>query len=76
MLTAEFRRQLKADTGHESIARLEDGEVRTFAPERAIARTQDIVRNCIPRDRLLVPALFEERRAEAGIAGASPRPGA
>ncbi len=65
VLPADFRRRLDVETGQELIARLEDGEVRLFSPERAIARAQEIVRRHVPQDRSLVEALLAERRAEA-----------
>lgn len=65
VIPAEFRKELGAQVGDEVILRMHDGEVHIMTRLQAIRKAQALVRNAVPRGRLLSQELLQDRRKEA-----------
>ncbi|HEU5440984.1 MAG TPA: AbrB/MazE/SpoVT family DNA-binding domain-containing protein [Ktedonobacterales bacterium] len=65
VIPAEFRRALGLHVGDEVVLRLEDGELRLYTVQQAIARAQQIVAAHVGNTPSMADELIAERRAEA-----------
>jgi bifunctional DNA-binding transcriptional regulator/antitoxin component of YhaV-PrlF toxin-antitoxin module len=64
LIPPEYLQILGLEVGDTVILRLEDGEMRIFAPQKAIRKTQELVSKYLPEERSLSDELIEERRLE------------
>ena len=65
VIPAEMRAAMQIGTDGKVTARVTDGELHVIAPQVAIRRVQEMVRNTIPAGVSLADELITERRAEA-----------
>jgi len=64
IIPPEFLQILGLEVGDTIILRLEDGKIRIFAPQKAIRKAQELVREYLPEGRSLSDELIAERRLE------------
>ena len=64
VIPAEYRQALGLNIGDEVIIRLEEGALRIFTPDQAIAYAQELLRPYLPQGRSLSDELIRERRLE------------
>ena len=64
VIPAEFLEALDLEVGDTVILRLENGEIRIFALQKAIRRAQELVREYLPEEISLSDELIAERRLE------------
>jgi len=64
VIPAEMRAAMQIGTDGKVTARVTDGELHVIAPQIAIRRVQEMVRNTIPAGVSLADELIAERRAE------------
>ena len=64
VIPAEFRKELGLAPGDRLMLVLEDGQVRLLTPQRAIERSQAVVRQYVQKGRSLSDELLAERREE------------
>jgi AbrB family looped-hinge helix DNA binding protein len=64
VIPAEYRQALGLKIGDEVIIRLEEGALRIFTPDQAIAYAQELLRPYLPQGRSLSDELIRERRLE------------
>ncbi len=67
VIPAEMRAAMQIGADGKVTARVTDGELHVIAPQVAIRRVQEMVRNTIPADVSLADELIAERRAEAHL---------
>ena len=64
VIPPEFIQAIGLEVGDTVILRLEDGEMRIFAPQKAIRKAQELVSKYLPEERSLSDELIEELRLE------------
>jgi len=64
MIPVEYLQALGLQIGDEVIVRLEEGALRIFTPDQAIAYAQELLRPYLPQGRSLSDELIRERRLE------------
>ena len=64
IIPPEFLQILGLEVGDTVILRLEDGEMRIFAPQKTIRKAQELVSEYLPEERSLSEELIAERRLE------------
>jgi bifunctional DNA-binding transcriptional regulator/antitoxin component of YhaV-PrlF toxin-antitoxin module len=64
VIPPEFLQALGLEVGDTVILRLEDGEMRIFAPHVAIRKARELVNKYLPEERSPSDELIEERRLE------------
>lgn len=64
VIPPEYLQILGLEVGDTVILRLGDGEMRIFAPQKAIRKAQELVSEYLPEERSLSDELIEERRLE------------
>jgi bifunctional DNA-binding transcriptional regulator/antitoxin component of YhaV-PrlF toxin-antitoxin module len=64
VIPSEFLEALGLEDGDTVILRPENGEMRIFAPQKAIRKAQELVSEYLPEERSLYEELIAERRLE------------